>query len=200
MHTLWLRVYRFFIEAVDAVDNGVNRFDVDATPKYEQNTCLPSRVGFLNPPWNVPHTNDDLDRQFAKAMALTGREFEDALSYSAESWLPGRALVEEAIRAAPDVHSSGALLCEGLPAVCAALDFLQRHAGRCRCLREVCVLSAPPCAHCCVLQLAQQPACPGSAHLLPLSSSLDVRMRTMTFCHSLQLSKSQLCAVAAQYA
>jgi uncharacterized UPF0160 family protein len=101
-------VYRTFIEAVDAVDNGINRFDTDAAPRYEQNTCLPSRVGFLNPPWNEPHTNGDLDAQFAKAMALTGAEFEDALHYAARSWLPGRALVVDALQQAEKVHASGA--------------------------------------------------------------------------------------------
>lgn len=63
VETLWLHVYKVFVEAVDAVDNGVNMFDTDAAPRYEQNTSLPSRVGFLNPPWNVKSTSDDLDAQ-----------------------------------------------------------------------------------------------------------------------------------------
>ena len=44
--------------------------------------------------------------QFAKAVALTGAEFEDAVSYSINSWLPGRALVQEALDAAKAVHPS----------------------------------------------------------------------------------------------
>ena len=46
--------------------------------------------------------------QFEKAVALTGAEFDDALRYSIESWLPGRALVEEAMDKAATVHDSGA--------------------------------------------------------------------------------------------
>ena len=85
-------------------------------------------MGYLNPPWNVPHTNDDLDRQFQKAMALTGAEFEDALNYAADSWLPGRALVEEALLQAPSVHPSG--VSATMPV---RLHFLRSHSVCCAC-------------------------------------------------------------------
>jgi uncharacterized UPF0160 family protein len=105
--TLWLRVYQTFVEAVDAVDNGINMFDTKTAPRYEQNTTLSSRVGFLNPSWNVPYSNEDLDRLFGDAVALTGAEFEAAVANAEKSWLPARALVAAALGQAEQVHASG---------------------------------------------------------------------------------------------
>lgn len=39
---LWKHVYRVFIEAVDACDNGVNMYDTDAAPK-----CASSHSAFV---------------------------------------------------------------------------------------------------------------------------------------------------------
>jgi len=36
VQTVWLALYRTFMEAVDAVDNGVNQFDTTAEPRYVQ--------------------------------------------------------------------------------------------------------------------------------------------------------------------
>lgn len=138
VRTLWLQVYRQFIEAVDAVDNGINRFDSESAPRYEQNTCLPSRVGFLNPPWNIKHDNADLDWQFAQAVKLTGGEFEDALRYAADSWLPGRGLVVAALDGATQVHESGAV-----PRAC----FVRNSALVCRCF----ACGAAMCSPCVLL-------------------------------------------------
>lgn len=114
MQLLWLHVYKKFIEAVDAVDNGVNQFDTDAAPRYEQTTTLGARVSNLNPAWNETSSSEDRDQRFVKAMALTGAEFRECLRYSVASWLPGRALAAAALEQAPQVHPSGVLQ-SGLP-------------------------------------------------------------------------------------
>jgi hypothetical protein len=49
---VYLAVYKNFMEAIDAIDNGVNQWDSDAPPKYVNNTHLSARVGRLNPDWN----------------------------------------------------------------------------------------------------------------------------------------------------
>jgi uncharacterized UPF0160 family protein len=33
VHTVWLQVYKSFIEALDAIDNGVNQYESDKPPK-----------------------------------------------------------------------------------------------------------------------------------------------------------------------
>eukprot|EP01098_Paradermamoeba_levis_P008683 TRINITY_DN3592_c0_g2_i1.p1 TRINITY_DN3592_c0_g2~~TRINITY_DN3592_c0_g2_i1.p1 ORF type:complete len:338 (-),score=82.76 TRINITY_DN3592_c0_g2_i1:152-1096(-) len=90
---LFLLIYKKFVEALDAVDNGVSQFG-DAVPVYESSTSLPSRVAFLNPAWNDP--NPDVDSKFKEAIQLAGREFLDCLNYYAKSWLPAKEIVEKA--------------------------------------------------------------------------------------------------------
>lgn len=50
--TLWLKLYKEFIEAIDAIDNGISQYSADIKPKYRSRTDLSARVGWLNPPWN----------------------------------------------------------------------------------------------------------------------------------------------------
>lgn len=45
-------MYREFIEAIDAIDNGISQYPTDIKAKYHSRTDLSSRVGALNPWWN----------------------------------------------------------------------------------------------------------------------------------------------------
>jgi uncharacterized UPF0160 family protein len=72
IETLWLKVYKVdffffyrsanlvykteqeFIEAIDAIDNGIPQYPGDIKPRYTNRTDLSSRVGALNPAWNQP--------------------------------------------------------------------------------------------------------------------------------------------------
>lgn len=108
VQTIWLYVYKNFIEAVDAVDNGVNQYEDVRDPRYVDHTTLSKRVGALNPEWNEPSNNDAIDARFADAVALTGKEFEYAVRHAVSSWLPARSIVAAALQKATGVHSSGA--------------------------------------------------------------------------------------------
>ncbi|KAL6056301.1 UPF0160 protein MYG1, mitochondrial [Balamuthia mandrillaris] len=94
---IYQEAYDTFIEALDGIDNGVMQYPGDIEPAYHSSTDLPSRVGHLNPPWNVPEETVDLNERFAKAMALAGGEFLDHIKHIKESYLPARELVERAI-------------------------------------------------------------------------------------------------------
>ncbi|KXZ50644.1 hypothetical protein GPECTOR_15g328 [Gonium pectorale] len=109
LETVYLQVYRGFVEAVDAVDNGVGQYDVPpgTAPKYVNNTTLSSRVGSLNPRWNQPSDDETLYQQFLKAVELTGGEFRAAVDWVVEGWLPGRRPVAEALARRHEVHPSG---------------------------------------------------------------------------------------------
>ena len=50
--TLWLKLYKEFIEAIDAIDNGISQYPTDLKPRYRLRTDVSSRVGYLNPAWN----------------------------------------------------------------------------------------------------------------------------------------------------
>jgi len=93
VHTLWLKLYKEFIEAIDATDNGISQYPSDIKPKYRSSTDLSSRVGALNPVWNQPTDSDTIDTLFAQASLLTGSEFLAKLKYYANAWFPARDLL-----------------------------------------------------------------------------------------------------------
>ena len=59
--TLWLKLYKEFIEAIDGIDNGVNQYPTDLKPKYRVRTDVSARVGYLNPAWNEPADAQTVD-------------------------------------------------------------------------------------------------------------------------------------------
>lgn len=64
------------LQAVDAVDNGINQYNTDSPPKYVINTYLSSRVGRLNLNWtDADQSAEREDDDFIKAMTLAGNEF-----------------------------------------------------------------------------------------------------------------------------
>lgn len=80
---------------------GVNQYETEQRPRYVSNTDLASRVGGLNPRWNGDASAAATDAGFARAVELTGREFEDAVDYTAHvcarlsaavaGWMPPQA-------------------------------------------------------------------------------------------------------------
>lgn len=121
-------VYRSFVEAVDAIDNGVDLFRMEANgpegeeairqrhvalkKNYTFSTDLSGRVASLHTWWNDPNNRNEMmeNLAFAEAMEMTSIEFFQAVSFYAFSWLPGRAVVEKAFQEATTVHPSGKIL------------------------------------------------------------------------------------------
>ena len=112
VRVLWLRLYRTFIEAIDAIDNGVSQYDTTLKPLYRVNTDLSARVGYLNGThsWQPTTHNTTQDERFERASQLTGREFTDALMFAYHDWLPARRVVQAAIERRFDVHPSGVII------------------------------------------------------------------------------------------
>lgn len=108
--TLWLKIYKEFIEAIDAIDNGISQYHKDLQPKYRSRTDLSSRVGWLNPAWNEPSDSKTVDARFDKASSLTGEEFLGRLQYYANSWLPARSLISEALSQRQNADPSGKII------------------------------------------------------------------------------------------
>ena len=102
---IFRRVYVGFVEALDAVDNGVDRHETASPARYDDATSLPARVGRLNPPWNAPAAGDgspaaanaDLDARFEVASALAGSEFMECVDRIGKVWLPARDVVRAAL-------------------------------------------------------------------------------------------------------
>ncbi|EIN13719.1 metal-dependent protein hydrolase [Punctularia strigosozonata HHB-11173 SS5] len=110
VETLWLKVYKEFIEAVDGIDNGVSQYPAELKPKYRVRTDLSSRVGWLNPAWNEASDSQSYDTRFERASSLTGQEFLSRLDYYANAWLPARSLVAAALAARTSTDPSGNLI------------------------------------------------------------------------------------------
>jgi len=110
VNKIYLKVYKSFIEAVDAVDNGISQWESDQPPKYTNSTDLSGRVGKLNPHWNEEWNAAVLYERFLSAKTLAGVEFLDSVNYFGKVWLPGRKHVVEAIEGRHAVHASGEIL------------------------------------------------------------------------------------------
>jgi uncharacterized UPF0160 family protein len=110
VETLFPLVYDKFVEAVDAIDNGVSQYDTDAPSRYVNNTGLASRVGSLNPSWNEESTPEIQMERFAKGMEIAYADFENCVRYLVRSWLPARAIIEEAVEGRTSVHPSGKII------------------------------------------------------------------------------------------
>ncbi|KAI5480731.1 hypothetical protein MNV49_007658 [Pseudohyphozyma bogoriensis] len=109
--TLYPKLYTDFIEALDAIDNGIPLFPASLTagtsPAYRSRTDLSSRVGHLNPSWNEETSDEILDNLFEKASKLAGEEFLGRVDYAAKSWLPAKQLVQQAVEKRFEVDASG---------------------------------------------------------------------------------------------
>ncbi|CAM9350578.1 unnamed protein product [Discosporangium mesarthrocarpum] len=105
---LFVRVYRNFVEHVDAIDNGIKVSE--GSSKYQISSHLSARVGNLNPRWTEAQTEDgptSPNERFKAAMSLTSGEFVENILYLVECWWPARAIVKESIEGRMEAHPSG---------------------------------------------------------------------------------------------
>ncbi|KAG0498581.1 hypothetical protein HPP92_003272 [Vanilla planifolia] len=108
---LYLCLYKRFIEAVDAIDNGINKYDTDEPPRYIDNTHLSARVGRLNLDWMDPDQSSEKENEaFKQAMFLAGHEFLESVHFLAKSWLPARSIIIECIEARRSIDPSGEIV------------------------------------------------------------------------------------------
>ncbi|MEW5309072.1 MAG: hypothetical protein WDW38_000983 [Sanguina aurantia] len=139
VEVVYLQVYKHFIEAVDAVDNGIAQWEGAAPPKYLNNTTLSSRVGSLNPKWSDDSSDEVLYAQFHKAVELTGSEFQECVTYVSKYWLPARSYVKAALESRFSVDPSGSIIL--LSRVCPWKEHLYQ-------LEEEMAISAPGTLFC----------------------------------------------------
>ncbi|KAG8982862.1 hypothetical protein FRB90_006492, partial [Tulasnella sp. 427] len=110
VETLWLKLYKEYIEAIDGVDNGVQQYPAEIPPKYRSRTDVSARVGWLNPAWNQSVDSKSVDARFEKASKLVGEEFLSRLEYYGNAWLPARELVQAGLEARSAVSPSGHII------------------------------------------------------------------------------------------
>ncbi|QPG76180.1 hypothetical protein FOA43_003566 [Brettanomyces nanus] len=110
---LYDRVYKDFIEAVDANDNGIDKYanQKELVPRFhDKNFSLAGVVSNLNPSWDTDPTDADFDRMFIKASQIMGEAFLEFLTYMGKSFLPAKQYVEKAYGERFDVDKSGKII------------------------------------------------------------------------------------------
>ena len=109
--TVFHKLYKEFIEAIDANDNGISAYPPDVKPLFsDKGVTLPSIIGDLNPNWNEPCTDEEVDALFIKASRLIGTVFDNKLDYYGKSWLPARDDVIKAMQTRKTIHPSGKIM------------------------------------------------------------------------------------------
>ena len=105
---LYHRIYKGFIEHVDAIDNGIAV--ADAPLKYHISTTLSNRVGHFNPSWNQPQSSELSNQRFLMAMEVACLEFLSCVDGLLNVWWPARSIVESSLKKSKQFHSSGKIL------------------------------------------------------------------------------------------
>jgi uncharacterized UPF0160 family protein len=123
---LFQKVYDDFVEAIDANDNGISKYEDEKLNAAgikgrfkEGGITLPSLVGDLNheDPLN-PGTSRSTEEQpqaeedhrFAQASTMMGTAFLRKLHSAATAWLPARATVKETFQQRKTNHESGQIM------------------------------------------------------------------------------------------
>lgn len=116
------KIYDNLMEALDAIDTGVEMVPDGVEMLYRDSTGLASRVGRLNPRWNevddVTGNKPDENERFEQAVAICGQDFASVMTKVVESDIPARKFVEEALSKRFETDSSGQIICfsyGGLP-------------------------------------------------------------------------------------
>ncbi|CAM9910898.1 unnamed protein product, partial [Phaeothamnion confervicola] len=104
---LYAKVYKNFMEHIDAIDNGIEVCADGDMPRYSISTHLSGRVAHLNPRWNEADGAAEANARFLRAMALTGGEFAEYVRGLAEGWWPARDMVAAALTKRREAHPSG---------------------------------------------------------------------------------------------
>ena len=105
-----------FIEGIDANDNGISAYPSDIKPKFETALSITGMVASLNPAWNEPTTDADIDKRFEEASVLMGEQFLKKLDFYGKAWLPARDIVVRALEQSQNLDPKGRIL--HLPQFC----------------------------------------------------------------------------------
>jgi len=105
-----------FIEGIDANDNGISAYPTDIKPKFEPCMSIAGVVASLNPTWNEPATDEEIDARFEKASTFMGDLFLNKLDFYGKAWLPARDIVVQALEQSKSLNSKGRIL--HLPQFC----------------------------------------------------------------------------------
>lgn len=102
------RVYFDFLQAIDCIDNQVERCTYGEN--YQDYTSWWMTVERFNMPWHLPPDQHKENERFLEAMDKIGGCFSTVLNYYVSRWLPWRFIVEKAYYTRKTFHPSGLFL------------------------------------------------------------------------------------------
>lgn len=103
------KLYKGFIEHIDAIDNGVSIVD-GASPKYHVSSTLGDRIHALNPAWNEVQSKELYNERFSLAVQLASSEFLAKADALTRVWWPARHIVHSAVADRLQWHPTGKLI------------------------------------------------------------------------------------------
>lgn len=110
----YVKLYDSMLEALDAIDTGVEMVPDGVEVLYKDSTGLSSRVSRINPRWNEADESTgqppNPDERFEIASQMCGDDFLACLSRIVESDIPARAFVERAIEKRHETDASGEII------------------------------------------------------------------------------------------
>jgi uncharacterized UPF0160 family protein len=107
------KLYNSLLEALDAIDTGVEMIPAGVEKVYSDATGLSRRVSRCNPRWNEVGPNGQApndDERFEIASAMCGEDFVSVMTQIVESDLPARDFVEAALLKRHEVDSTGEII------------------------------------------------------------------------------------------
>lgn len=111
---LYEKVYKDFVESLDANDNGISNFDAEdlgVKPKFsDKNITIPGIISGMNPNWNGDCSDASFDKCFFKASDFIGEVFVNLVKGYGESWMPAKALVRDAVQNRLQEDPSGKII------------------------------------------------------------------------------------------
>jgi uncharacterized UPF0160 family protein len=111
VNIIYQKIYKEFIEALDANDNGIHAYPSEIKPAFlTGGITLQSMVGDLNPNWNSPVDQVGEDAMFEQASKFMGEAFVRKLDYYISAWLPARDFVVDALAKRFEHDPSGRFL------------------------------------------------------------------------------------------
>lgn len=107
------KIYDSLLEALDAIDTGVDIVPKGVELLYKDTTGLSRRVSRMNPRWNEVDESGNPpshDERFEDAMKICGEDFLSVMIAVIESDIPARSFVEQALLTRHEVDASGEII------------------------------------------------------------------------------------------
>jgi uncharacterized UPF0160 family protein len=114
LNLAYTKLYDSLLEALDAIDTGVEMVQEGVELIYKDSTGLSRRVSRLNPRWNEVDESTgegpNPDERFEVASQICGDDFLSVMTHTVESDIPARAFVERALLKRHVTDASGEIL------------------------------------------------------------------------------------------